>query len=320
MSPKRIIAAAVVVVIAFALATALAARDDTGARGTGTREIRLKEARPGGPTVNAPPSSPFEVRVAVEPTPVQVDFARDQEPRAGILFDVKSGRVLWQLHPGRRLPIASLTKMMTGLVIAERHGPGEKVLITKQATGFAGSGIGLLPQGKKVPLGPLLQGLMMVSGNDAAIALAQHDAGGQNAFVRRMNQRARALGMRCSHFSNASGIRDKGNYSCPLDLATLARLDLSNRWMAGIVGSKQVRVRFPIKSGHLDLVNINPFLLMDAPGITGVKTGLTTAAGRCYVITKRRGKREVGVVLLHTPDPYKQVPQLLEAGLRNLGA
>lgn len=310
---------AVLAIAACAGAAALVLSSEDERIPAGTKLIRLQAPGGGaGPVVNPPPATPFEVRAAAEPTQVEIEFK--DPPAAGVLFDVDSGLALWQLNPKRELPIASLTKMMTGLVIAERHGPGEMVRITPQATGFAGSGIGLLPEGKRVPIGPLLQGLMMVSGNDAAIALAQHDAGGQDAFVRRMNSRAAALGLRCSRFSNASGIRDRGNYSCPLDLATLARLDLEDPWLARIIAAPEVRVPFPIKSGHLDLVNINPFLLSGTPGITGVKTGLTTAAGRCYVITQRRRGHHIGVVLLDSPDPLAQVPKLLAAGVDALDA
>src|SRR5688500_470090 len=158
-----------------------------------------------------PPPSPLAVRPAPRPLPINVEF-RDP-PRAGLLFDVESGEVLWALNPFHRGRIASLTKMMTALLIAERHGPRERVLITRRATHFGGSGIGLLPAGKRVPLEPLLYGLMLVSGNDAAIALAQHDAGGINAFVARMNRRARRLRLDCTRFSSPSGILDRGTFS-----------------------------------------------------------------------------------------------------------
>src|SRR5919108_3762670 len=119
--------------------------------------------------------------------PVHVDF--DKPPAAGVLFDVDSGEILWQKAPTRELPIASLTKMMTALIIVERHRPGEKVLITDEALAYEGSGVGLLPGGEKVRLEAMLNGLLLVSGNDAAIALAQHDAGSVSEFVRRMNRR-----------------------------------------------------------------------------------------------------------------------------------
>jgi serine-type D-Ala-D-Ala carboxypeptidase (penicillin-binding protein 5/6) len=253
-----------------------------------------------------PARPPFAVRVHLKPP-----------PGAGLLFDVDSGEVLWQLHPRRQLPIASLTKMMTALIIAQRHRLNERVRITPATLRYEGSGVGVLPAGKRVRLKPLLYGLLLVSGNDAAIALAQHDAHTVGGFVRRMNQRTRQLDLDCSYFSTPSGIRDRGNYSCPLDLATLARLDLANRTVRRIVGSSRARMRFPVKGHYLDLFNINPFI--DDPGVTGVKTGLTNAAGRCYVITAHIGGRHLGVVLLDTPDPFTQVPRLLQAGAKVRG-
>jgi serine-type D-Ala-D-Ala carboxypeptidase (penicillin-binding protein 5/6) len=264
------------------------------------------------PGVRPPVRTRFTVLPAQQPTQVRVRFK--QPPAAGLLFDVRSGEVLWQLNPRRELPIASLTKMMTALVIAQRHRLGERVLITPRTLRYAGSGIGLLPGGKRVQLKALLYGLMLVSGNDAAIALAQHDARTLDGFVRRMNVRAQQLGLACSRFSSPSGIRDEGNHSCPLDLATLARMDLADPVVGKVIGTRRLRMRFPIKGGVLDLYNINPFI--DDPGVTGVKTGLTNAAGRCYVITAKINGRHLGVVLLDTPDPFKQVPRLLKAASR----
>jgi D-alanyl-D-alanine carboxypeptidase len=247
---------------------------------------------------------------------VDVRFAPGNEPLAGILFDVDSGRVLWQHDPGRKLPIASLTKMITALIIARRHRKDEQVLITPQALAYEGSGVGVLPKGKRVPLKDLFYGLLLVSGNDAAIALAQHDAGSVPAFVERMNSWRDRLGLRCSHFSTPSGILDRGNYSCPRDLATLARADLANPWIRRVVATREARFPFPIKGNYLDLFNNNPFIIEGMKGITGLKTGYTDAAGRCYVTTQRVGDHELGVVLLNTPNPLDQVPALLHAGAK----
>jgi D-alanyl-D-alanine carboxypeptidase (penicillin-binding protein 5/6) len=315
---RRIALGAGIVVVAWAAAVGLAFDEEQG----GVLTVAPRVERSGAAALSArtpdagtaPIGTPLAVAPAAGPPAVRVRF-RDP-PAAGLLFDVDSGEVLWQRHPRLRLPIASLTKMMTALLIAERHRLTERLRITQRAVNFAGSGIGLLPEGKRVKLAPLLYGLMLVSGNDAAIALAQHDAGGQDRFVARMNRRAMALGLTCSRFSGPSGIRDRGNYSCPLDLATLARLDLANPIVRRVVGTRRARFRFPIKGGVLDLFNINPFIRRGDPGITGIKTGLTAAAGRCYVITARRRGRHLGVVLLDSPDPLAQVPRLLEAGAR----
>ena len=262
------------------------------------------------------PVSRFTLQSAPARLPVKVAFAH--APRAGILFDVHSGQVLWQHDAGRRLPIASLTKMITALIIARRDRPDEQVLITPQALAYKGSGIGVLPKGKKIPLRDLFDGLLLVSGNDAAIALAQHDSGSVPAFVRRMNAWRDRLGLGCSHFSSPSGILDEGNYSCPRDLAVLARADLANQRIRRVVGARHARFPFPVKGGYLDLYNNNPFILMGMKGITGLKTGYTDAAGRCYVTTRRRDGHELGVVLLNTPNPLDQVPALLRAGARAL--
>jgi serine-type D-Ala-D-Ala carboxypeptidase (penicillin-binding protein 5/6) len=304
----------VLIIVAFATAVVLADRIDKGHRHSAPSAAYRAAVTPDAGT--APSArNPFAVHPAPQPTPVRIGFK--QPPKAGLLFDVHSGRVLWQLNPGRKLPIASLTKMMTALIVAQRHRMRERVLITPRTLRYTGSGVGVLPGGKRVKLGTLLYGLLMVSGNDAAIALAQHDARTVGGFVQRMNLRARQLGLTCSHFTTPSGIQDKGNYSCPLDLATLARADLANRTVRRIVGTRHLRIRFPIKGHFLDLTNINPFVEERMPGITGIKTGLTNAAGRCYVTTQRLGRREMGVVLLNSPDPLTQVPQLLQAGFRS---
>ena len=316
----RIAIAALVIVAAWAGAIALTTEDAGDLPGIESGpvlgSVGFAAGPQQGPGAAAPPPAPNPLAVErrASPPPLAVRF-RDP-PRAGLLFDVRSGEVLWALNPARRAPIASLTKMMTGLVIAARHRARERVLISPRATRYAGSGIGVLPAGRRVPLGPLLYGLMLVSGNDAAIALAQHDAGGQDAFIARMNQTARGARLGCSHFTSPSGIRDRGNYSCPYDLATMARMVLADPWLRRIVATRRARFRFPIKGGVLDLFNINPFIARRDPGVTGVKTGLTTKAGRCYVITAKIGGRHLGVVLLDTPDPLRQVPRLLQAGAR----
>jgi D-alanyl-D-alanine carboxypeptidase len=266
-------------------------------------------------TQAAPPGaadSRFALRPEADHLPVAHDFP--DPPRAGLMFDVGTGEILWAHHPDRELPIASLTKMMTAHLIAERHAPDERVLISKKAARTGGSMVGVLPVGEKVPLGTLLKGLLLVSGNDAATALAEHDAGTVKRFVGTMNEEAARLGLDCSRFTTPHGLEDKGNHSCPRDLAVLARADLDNARIAAIAASDHESVPFPIRGGALELYNNNPFIRAGDPTITGLKTGYTDAAGRCYVTTAIRGGRELGVVLLDSPDPLRQIPKLLELG------
>lgn len=238
--------------------------------------------------------------------------------RSGLLFDVRSGRVLWAHNPSETLPIASLTKMMTALVTVEHSTPSDRVLITRQAHDFSGSGVGLLPLGRRVPERALLYGLLLPSGNDAAIALAQHVAGTQANFVRMMNDQARRMGLTCTHFSNVSGIVDAGNYSCAGDLALLAHAVLTQPVLARVVASPSAILPFPIKGGRLYLTNNNPLLLEGYPGADGVKTGFTSAAGLCLVGTARRGSTWLGVVLLHSGNWATQATTLLNAGFAAL--
>ncbi|HZU61778.1 MAG TPA: hypothetical protein VE983_12480 [Solirubrobacteraceae bacterium] len=238
---------------------------------------------------------------------------------SGLLFNVRTGTVLWSRRPDRVLPIASLTKMMTALIVVAHSRPTDRVLITRQAVHFSGSGVGLLPLGKRVPLLALLYGLMLPSGNDAAIALAQHVAGTQSHFVALMNQQARSWGLRCTHFSSVSGILDQGNHACVGDLAFLAHRVLEQPLLARIVGSRSAILPFPIKGRRLYLYNNNPLLVVGYPGADGVKTGFTTAAGVCLVATARRGQAWFGVVLLHSANDLAQAQTLLNAAFARDG-
>jgi D-alanyl-D-alanine carboxypeptidase len=235
-------------------------------------------------------------------------------PGAGIVFDVESGEVLWRRRPVKRVPIASLTKVMTALLVVENTRPGEMVRITKDALNYQGSGVGLLPKGRHVTAEALLHGLLLPSGNDAAIALAQRVSGTVSHFVDRMNVHARDMGLGCTRFSSPSGFEDAGNHSCAVDLAGLAHAVLDQPRLARIVRRRRAVLPFPIKGGRIFLFNNNPLLIQGYPGMLGIKTGFTDAAGRCLVAAAQRHGRRLGVVLLHSPDPGHQARLLLDRG------
>jgi len=276
----------------------------------------IDEARTPPAAASRERTSRFRVDLSTEDA-VRLRFMR--KPWAGMLFDVRTGRVLWRRNAERRLPIASLTKMMTALLVVEREGPHERVRITRRATRTPGSAVGLLPRGKRVQLEALLNGLLLVSGNDAAVALAQHSAGSVPGFVRLMNDRARELGLECTRFSSPHGLKDAGNHSCAADLAALARADLHLRRIRRIARRKRAVLKFPIEGGRLFLYNNNPMIRQGYGGVTGLKTGYTRRAGRSIVTTARRGDVELGVVLLRSYDPATQARKLLDRGFRAMG-
>jgi D-alanyl-D-alanine carboxypeptidase (penicillin-binding protein 5/6) len=296
--------------------------DDSSDRQAGTPPEGLAQpAKPpralGRAAAGGGEPSRFAVKLTGADT-VRLRFSH--RPRAGLLFDVRTGRVLWRLAPTRRLPIASLTKMMTALLVVERRGPHERVRISARARHTPGSAVGVLPKRRKVQLEALLNGLLLVSGNDAAVALAQHTGGSTRGFVRMMNERARQLGLTCSHYTSPHGLQDAGNRSCAADLATLARADLHLRRIRRITRRDRAILVFPIKGGRLFLYNNNPLIRGGYPGVTGLKTGYTDAAGHSIVATARRGKAELGVVLLHAYNIRDQAERLLDRGFAALGA
>jgi D-alanyl-D-alanine carboxypeptidase len=270
---------------------------------------------PAGEVLGAPP---FTLAGAGEPQRDRVHIAFRSPPRAGLLFNLRSGQVLWQRNAWRRLGIASLTKMMTALITVRSAPPGAHVLVTRQAVQQAGSKVGVLPVGRRVRLESVLYGMLLPSGNDAADALAQRVSGSMRRFVARMNAEAAKLGLACSRFASPSGYTDAGNFSCPVDLAVLAHLDLEQPRLARIVRTASAALPFPIKGGKLYLYNNNPLLIYRYPGLTGLKTGYTVAAGKCLVATAERHGVRLGVVLLDSPDPATQAMRLLNRGFQGV--
>ncbi len=259
---------------------------------------------------------PLALDLGASDDPVRASFA--QPPRAGLLFDLNSGRVLWQLNPLQRLHMASLTKMMTALRVVRTTSPEAPVLITREAVEAAGSKVGVLPLGKRVPAQSLLYGLLLPSGNDAAVALAQHVSGSVGAFVAGMNVEAARLGLGCTHYNSPSGYTNARNYTCAADLAELAYVDLHQPRIASVVRSAEAVLPFPIAGGKLYLYNNNPLLVYGYPGTTGMKTGYTELAGDCLVATAERDGVSLGVVLLHSPDMGQQAEYLLNAGFADV--
>ena len=275
----------------------------------GRPDPQAVERRPPAQEVLGP--LPADIDLADTTDAFTVPFKRP--PRAGVVVDLDTGEVLWRRNPERALPIASLTKMMTALVAAEALRPDDRAMITPAVLRYTGSGVGVLPRGKSVKVEPLLYGLMLPSGNDAARALAFRAEGSIAGFVRRMNTKAAELGLRCTRFAGVEGL-SSGNRSCPIDLVALARHVLRNKRIARIVKQRRAVLPFPIKGGKVHLYNHNPLLRTGYRGTLGIKTGYTEAAGRCLVAAVRRDGKTLVAVVLNSPDAGRQAKQLLDRG------
>jgi D-alanyl-D-alanine carboxypeptidase (penicillin-binding protein 5/6) len=293
-----------------------APRAGTGTGGRSVAGLAGGQARlsPAGFPLGRPPL-PLDV---ADPAADPLHLGFPEEPRAGLLIDLDTGRVLWQRNALARLRIASLTKLMTALLTVKSAPADARVLITKQAEETSGSKVGVLPLGRRVPLTPLLYGLLLPSGNDAAVALAQHVAGTVHRFVGEMNEEAARLGLGCTHYSSPSGFYNTHNYSCAADLAELAHTDLEQPRIARVTRTRAAILRFPIRGGKLYLYNNNPLLIYGYPGTTGMKTGETIEAGRCLVATAERHGVRLAVVLLHSPAPGTQARDLLNDAFQNV--
>lgn len=295
--------------------------DESASIGTSSPPLAV-----GSPPVAGAPEEPREPEPLIEAEPVPdvplggVDAFHvrlRRPPRAGLVFDVDTGEVLWRRRPLLKLPMASLTKIMTALLAVERGRPDDPVRITPAALRYKGSGIGLLPRGRRVRFETLLNGLLIVSGNDAGIALAVHLAGSERRFVAQMNERAARWGLECTEFASSHGL-ESGNRSCARDLAVMTRLAMAEPRIRRIVRRGQVDLRFPTRGGRLYLYGHNPLIRSGYPGAIGLKTGYTSAAGRCFVGVARRNGRRLAVVLLDSRDPAKHASKLLDAAFAQL--
>jgi D-alanyl-D-alanine carboxypeptidase len=231
---------------------------------------------------------------------------------ASIVLDARTGRVLWAHNPHKRHLIASTTKIMTALLALEHLRLGEKITIARAVPKTQPFREGLR-RGERVRVWKLLYGLMLFSGNDDALALAIASGGSRTGFIALMNQKARALGLRDTHFASPSGLVDDGNYSTAADLAGLARYALANHSFRRIVRTRIARVRWAAPTYGKVYVNRNE-LLTTYRGADGVKTGWTTLAGHCLVASAHRRGIHLIAVILHARDPYGDATRLLNFG------
>jgi len=225
------------------------------------------------------------------------------------MVDLKSGRVLLEKNATRRLPPASLTKVMTALVALESTSP-HVVTIDRRALLHRSSL--KLHAGEQFLLRDLLTAMLVTSANDACQAVALHVGGEADRFVTMMNERARALGLENTHFANACGFDAPGHYSTAADLAKLTEQALRAPAFSMMVRTVTRNIASVDGTRHVPLHSTNELLL--DPDVTGVKTGYTSKAGRCVIASMFKDGHQLLLVGLNVMDRWEQATQLLRYG------
>lgn len=216
--------------------------------------------------------------------------------KAACILEKETGRILFEHNMHARLPMASTTKVMTALLAIELGRADDVVVCSDNAFGVSGTSV-YLQAGEKLTLEEMLLGLMLSSGNDAAVAIAEHIGETTEGFVELMNARAREIGAMNTHFANPHGLPDEQHYTTAYDLALITREAMGSEAFRMLVSTQRASIPWEGRSYPRQLNNKNR-LLSSYPGATGVKTGYTSKAGRCLAFgAKRDGMELVGVVL-----------------------
>ena len=247
---------------------------------------------------------------------INVDAASDfsVNAKASVIYDPESDTILYAKNENARLPMASTTKIMTALVAIERENLNKKIKVDPRAIGVEGSSA-YLREGEEFTLRELLYALMLRSANDAAEAIAYAIADGIEEFALIMNEKAAALGLRDTHFTNPHGLDDGEHYTTALELAKITAAALEYPEFREIVSTKTKRVE---KEGLTRLFANHNKMLSKYNGCIGVKTGYTQKSGRCLVSAAERDGIRLIAVTLSCPDDWHEHEKMLDFGFSQL--
>lgn len=223
---------------------------------------------------------------------------------SAVMIEADTGTVLYEKNANEKMPPASITKVMTMLLIMEAVERGElkltdKVRTSERAASMGGSQIFLQP-GEEMTVEDMMKGIAIASGNDASVAMAEHLAGTEESFVERMNERAQQLGMKNTHFVNSNGLPASNHYSSAADIAIMSRELLKHEGITKFTGTYQDYLRKDTESPFW-LVNTNK-LVRFYEGVDGLKTGYTGEAKYCLTATAKRNNMRVIAVVMGEPD------------------
>lgn len=233
-----------------------------------------------------------------EKNEIEASASSDTKPtinsRRYAVYDRLSGRCIYGKDENKQTAMASTTKIMSAVIIVENCNLEDIVTVTEKAAGVGGSRLGLHTD-DKISVNDLLYGLMLRSGNDAAVALAIHTAGSVEEFANLMNQKAEVLGLTNTHFVSPHGLDNSEHYTTAYELAKITDYALKNETIAKIVKTKTTTIS--INGNPMQINNTNE-LLGNVEGVYGVKTGFTNNAGRCLVTSVKRGDMDLIIVVL----------------------
>ncbi|MGM8211657.1 D-alanyl-D-alanine carboxypeptidase family protein [Virgibacillus sp. W0430] len=245
-------------------------------------------------------------------SPIIVQASVDVSAKNAILMEQSTGRVLYEKQANEKQPIASITKVMTAIIAIESGKLNEDVTTSRRAIYTEGSSI-YLEQGEKMKLEDLIYGLMLRSGNDAAVAISESVGGSVEGFVQLMNEKAAWLGMTNTNFTNPHGLHDEAHYSTAYDMALLMQYAMNNEKFKEISSTST----YISESRSYGWKNKNKLLTSYYEYCTGGKTGFTKRSGRTLLTTAKKDALELIAVTLDAPDDWRDHIQMFEWGFKN---
>ncbi|MBD3360682.1 hypothetical protein GF366_02670 [Candidatus Peregrinibacteria bacterium] len=259
---------------------------------------------------------PFNLTKLIEAQTVPVKDHHYISPiinaQSSIAVDINTGAVLFEKNPHERLAIASITKLMTALIILEENKLNEIVTVSANAASTEGSRMNL-SAGEEIALENLLYGIIIHSANDAAVALAEYNAGTVDDFIKKMNEKAKDLGLINTNFSNPVGLDMPNNYSSSYDIAKLGMYIYKNQFIRHAAGLNELEVKSVSGKQLHKLESTNKLLENSYLNIKGLKTGKTNLAGLCLVsIAENNNDNEILTVVLNSPDRFKETKILVD--------
>lgn len=235
-----------------------------------------------------------------------------------LLKELNSGRVLYEHESGKRLSPASLTKIMSALVILEQGRLNDLATVSPRAAKAPKTHL-RLKTGQVFRLEDLLKAMLIVSANDACLAAVEHVGGDEAQFVMLMNAKAAALGLNDTHFSNACGFDNPEHYSTAEDLAALSVIALQQPTFRELVREERTTI-MPVNGTRGYVLRTTNRLLGRIPGVEGIKTGFTSKAGRCLIAKVSQNGRDLLLVLLNSKRRWNTATSLINFGLKASGA